>query len=302
MRTYSDFFRTLHDETGPVGYLGQGTHYSVLRAVVFHDPMGTPLLQGRFADFAVIWDEDHDVRVMEPIEEVYRRGLLSSFLMFGEHKGVFTGILTNRVSSPFDPFNPAFLCRVSTLDFSVRTTNLLKNANIVYLGELVQRTEGELLRTPNAGRRSLDEVKEILLQWGLGLNMEVSGWPPPNVEELANKFEELGKEKGGEVYYWPPREEFINKFKELTKQDNRVAFLESKINELCQSLSDPWPSKVVTLASAGNPIISDENEKVSLYLKNLTMLWRLGIQVAKKHRRKLVAHEGGVAKAQLPVG
>jgi hypothetical protein len=76
MQTYSDFFKTLHDETSPTGYLGRGTHHSVLRALVFHDPMGKPLPEGQFADFAVIWDEDHDTRVMEPIEEIYRRGLV----------------------------------------------------------------------------------------------------------------------------------------------------------------------------------------------------------------------------------
>jgi hypothetical protein len=76
MRSYSDFFKTLHDETGPTGYLGRGTHYSVLRAIVFHDPSGRVLPQGQFADFAVIWDEDHDTRVMKPIEEIYRRATI----------------------------------------------------------------------------------------------------------------------------------------------------------------------------------------------------------------------------------
>jgi hypothetical protein len=96
MSHYSDFFKTLHDETSPTGYLGRGTHYSVFRAVVFHDPTGDPLPEGQFADFAVIWDEDHDMRVFEPIEEVYRRGLLSSFVMFGERKGCFTAILSEK--------------------------------------------------------------------------------------------------------------------------------------------------------------------------------------------------------------
>ena len=82
MQAYSDFFQTLHDETSPTGYLGRGTHCSVLRAVVFHDPMGKPLPEGQFTDFAVIWDEDHDTRVIEPIEEILSPcgGLLSSYL------------------------------------------------------------------------------------------------------------------------------------------------------------------------------------------------------------------------------
>src|SRR5262245_36988079 len=83
MQTYSDFFKTLHDERSPTGYLGRGTHCSILRAVVFHDEHETPLPSGEFTDFAVIWDEDHDVRVIESIEKIYRLGLLPCFLMLG---------------------------------------------------------------------------------------------------------------------------------------------------------------------------------------------------------------------------
>ncbi|MBI5319800.1 hypothetical protein [Bradyrhizobium sp.] len=90
MRAYSPFFQTLHDETGPVGSLGRGTHYSILRATVFHDELAQPLEVAKFLDFAVIWDEDHDERVMMPIERLYRSGDLSSFIMFGERKGIFS--------------------------------------------------------------------------------------------------------------------------------------------------------------------------------------------------------------------
>ena len=62
MRKYSDFFKTLHDEQAPTGTLGRGTHYSILRAVAFGDSEGKMLGSARFADFAVIWDEDHDDR------------------------------------------------------------------------------------------------------------------------------------------------------------------------------------------------------------------------------------------------
>jgi hypothetical protein len=89
MRVYSPFFQTLHDETAPVGSLGRGTHYSVFRATGFHDEFAKPLEAARFLDFAVIWDEDHDERVLLPIERLYRSGDLSSFIMFGERKGMF---------------------------------------------------------------------------------------------------------------------------------------------------------------------------------------------------------------------
>lgn len=99
MKKYCHFFQTLHDEQSPTGYLGRGTHYSTMRAVVFHDSVGQPTPFAQFSDFAVIWDEDHDERVFEPIETLYRRGLLSRFVMFGERKGIFTAILADPFSN-----------------------------------------------------------------------------------------------------------------------------------------------------------------------------------------------------------
>ncbi len=72
----------------------------------------------------------------------------------------------------------------------MRSANCLKNDNIVYIGDLVQKTESEMLRTPNFGRKSLNEIKEVLSQMGLSLGMEVTGWPPENIEELARRIEE----------------------------------------------------------------------------------------------------------------
>jgi len=88
------------------------------------------------------------------------------------------------------PFNPNLLRKVDELELSVRSANCLKNDNIVYIGDLVQKSEGEMLRTPNFGRKSLNEIKEVLAQMGLHLGMDVPGWPPDNIEELARKVEE----------------------------------------------------------------------------------------------------------------
>jgi DNA-directed RNA polymerase subunit alpha len=87
-------------------------------------------------------------------------------------------------------FNPAFLKKVDELELSVRSANCLKNDNIVYIGDLVQKSEAEMLRTPNFGRKSLNEIKEVLAQMGLHLGMEVPGWPPENIDELAKRFED----------------------------------------------------------------------------------------------------------------
>jgi len=87
-------------------------------------------------------------------------------------------------------FNPALLKKVDELELSVRSANCLKNDNIVYIGDLIQKTEAEMLRTPNFGRKSLNEIKEVLAGMGLHLGMEVPTWPPENIEELAKRYED----------------------------------------------------------------------------------------------------------------
>ena len=87
-------------------------------------------------------------------------------------------------------FNPLLLKKVDELELSVRSANCLKNDNIVYIGDLIQKTEAEMLRTPNFGRKSLNEIKEVLSGMGLHLGMDVEDWPPENIEELAKKFED----------------------------------------------------------------------------------------------------------------
>jgi DNA-directed RNA polymerase subunit alpha len=88
------------------------------------------------------------------------------------------------------PFNRNLLRKVDELELSVRSANCLKNDNIVYIGDLVQKTEQEMLRTPNFGRKSLNEIKEVLTNMGLGLGMTVPEWPPENIEDLAKRADE----------------------------------------------------------------------------------------------------------------
>jgi DNA-directed RNA polymerase subunit alpha len=93
-------------------------------------------------------------------------------------------------TAPQLPFNPALLKKVDELELSVRSANCLKNDNIVYIGDLIQKSESEMLRTPNFGRKSLNEIKEVLATMGLHLGMDVDGWPPENIDDLAKRFEE----------------------------------------------------------------------------------------------------------------
>jgi DNA-directed RNA polymerase subunit alpha len=87
-------------------------------------------------------------------------------------------------------FNRNLLRKVDELELSVRSANCLKNDNIIYIGDLVQKTEAEMLRTPNFGRKSLNEIKEVLAQMGLHLGMEIATWPPENIEDMAKRLDE----------------------------------------------------------------------------------------------------------------
>ena len=92
---------------------------------------------------------------------------------------------------PVEPeFNKNLLKKVDELELSVRSMNCLKNDNIIYIGDLVQKTESEMLRTPNFGRKSLNEIKEVLSSMSLYLGMEIPKWPPENISELSKKLEE----------------------------------------------------------------------------------------------------------------
>jgi DNA-directed RNA polymerase subunit alpha len=92
---------------------------------------------------------------------------------------------------PTEPeFNKNLLRKVDELELSVRSMNCLKNDNIVYIGDLVQKSEGEMLRTPNFGRKSLNEIKEVLTGMSLYLGMEIPNWPPDNIAEMSKKLEE----------------------------------------------------------------------------------------------------------------
>jgi len=92
----------------------------------------------------------------------------------------------------FSPrFNDNLNRRVDELELSVRSANCLANANIRYIGELVQKTEAEILKTKNFGRKSLNEIKEILAEMGLSLGMKLEGWVHPDqIAAMAHPEEE----------------------------------------------------------------------------------------------------------------
>ena len=110
---------------------------------------------------------------------------LSLFVNFDDPKEI------EQKSKVVEPeFNKNLLKKVDELELSVRSMNCLKNDNIIYIGDLVQKTEPEMLRTPNFGRKSLNEIKEVLNSMSLYLGMEIPNWPPDNISELSKKLEE----------------------------------------------------------------------------------------------------------------
>ena len=110
---------------------------------------------------------------------------LGMFINFEEPQEV---VIREKPAEP--EFNKNLLRKVDELELSVRSMNCLKNDNIIYIGDLVQKSEGEMLRTPNFGRKSLNEIKEVLTGMSLYLGMEIPNWPPDNIAELSKKLEE----------------------------------------------------------------------------------------------------------------
>lgn len=120
---------------------------------------------------------------------------LSLFVHFEDIAPVGASPMIGMAAAPAEEgdtnqLNRYLLKKVDELELSVRSANCLKNDNIIYIGDLVQKTEAEMLRTPNFGRKSLNEIKEVLSSMGLRLGMDIPGWPPENIEEMAKKLEQ----------------------------------------------------------------------------------------------------------------
>ncbi|ADL00843.1 DNA-directed RNA polymerase subunit alpha [Brevundimonas subvibrioides] len=175
-------------EDAPIGLIAVDALYSPVKRVAYRVE---PTRQGQSLDYDKLVLEVETNGAVSPVDAVaYASRILQDqlqiFITFDEPKKAVEQV----DGKPDLPFNPALLKKVDELELSVRSANCLKNDNIVYIGDLIQKTEGEMLRTPNFGRKSLNEIKEVLTSMGLSLGMDVPNWPPENIEDLAKKFDD----------------------------------------------------------------------------------------------------------------
>jgi DNA-directed RNA polymerase subunit alpha len=174
-------------EDAPIGLIAVDSLYSPVKRVAYRVE---PTRQGQSLDYDKLVLEVETNGAVSPVDAVaYAARIIQDqlqiFITFEEPKAKSDG-----EAKPDLPFNPALLKKVDELELSVRSANCLKNDNIVYIGDLIQKTEGEMLRTPNFGRKSLNEIKEVLSGMNLHLGMDVPNWPPENIDDLAKKFED----------------------------------------------------------------------------------------------------------------
>ena len=109
--------------------------------------------------------------------------LVEQLAVFAQLEGSELAAFDAPVSRGGAQFDPILLRPVDELELTVRSANCLKAENIYYIGDLIQRTENELLKTPNLGRKSLNEIKEVLASRGLTLGMKLESWPPAALEK-----------------------------------------------------------------------------------------------------------------------
>ena len=174
-------------EDAPIGLIPIDAIYSPVKKVSYEV---TPTREGQVLDYDKLTlrvETDGSVSPDDAVAYAARilQDQLSIFVNFDEPESAIRGAEDEGLE-----FNPLLLKKVDELELSVRSANCLKNDNIVYIGDLIQKTEAEMLRTPNFGRKSLNEIKEVLSSMGLHLGIDVEDWPPENIEDLAKRFED----------------------------------------------------------------------------------------------------------------
>ena len=174
--------RVISDESRPVGVIMVDALYSPVKKVSF-SVESARVEQRTDLDKLILEIETNGV--IEPAEAVRfsARLMIEQLASFADLKGVAT-IAEVGTKGPASPVvDPILLRPVDELELTVRSANCLKAENIYYIGDLIQRSETELLKTPNLGRKSLNEIKDVLAARGLTLGMKLENWPPLGLEK-----------------------------------------------------------------------------------------------------------------------
>ena len=172
--------RFLPEETKSIGRIILDASYSPVRRVSYS--VDAARVEQRTDLDKLILDIETN-GVIEPEEAVRyaARILVEQLSVFAQLEGTSLPTEEKKAIAP----DPILLRPVDDLELTVRSANCLKAENIYYIGDLIQRTETELLKTPNLGRKSLNEIKEVLASRGLTLGMKLENWPPAGLEHRA---------------------------------------------------------------------------------------------------------------------
>ena len=176
--------RAQNDESRSVGIILIDALYSPVKKVSFN--VESARVEQR-TDLDKLILEIETNGVIDPAEAVRyaARVLIEQLASFADLQGLtsLTDVTTMKLVSQQSSIDPILLRPVDELELTVRSANCLKAENIYYIGDLIQRTENELLKTPNLGRKSLNEIKDVLAARGLTLGMKLDNWPPAGLEK-----------------------------------------------------------------------------------------------------------------------
>ena len=167
------------DEDRVLGFIMVDASFSPINKVSYH--VESARVEQRTDLDKLIMDVETN-GVMEP-EQAIRdaaRILIGQLSVFADLEGAPTEVEVKQVPQ----VDPILLRPVDDLELTVRSANCLKAENIYYIGDLIQRSENELLKAPNLGRKSLNEIKDVLASKGLTLGMKLENWPPVGLEKV----------------------------------------------------------------------------------------------------------------------
>ena len=177
MRRYAD------EQTKSIGRIVLDASFSPVKRVSY-TVESARVEQRTDLDKLVVEIETNGAITAEDAVRASAKILVEQLAVFAQLEGSeLAGVFEQPAPRGNAQFDPILLRPVDELELTVRSANCLKAENIYYIGDLIQRTENELLKTPNLGRKSLNEIKEVLASRGLTLGMKLESWPPAGLDK-----------------------------------------------------------------------------------------------------------------------